>query len=124
MATGVDDPSKDGFARRPIGVALEHLFNRGELIVAKDAVSAGVYHRAKNLIHGGKQDAADAIQMGGGTLGSADKVVNKNMNCGKLPGDSGGGADGGHEAREWATEEAECEPHEEWGSLSHPPGEA
>jgi hypothetical protein len=78
---GVNDPSKDGFARRPVGVALEHLFNRGGLI-AKDAVT-GV-HRAKTLIHGGKQDSADAIQTGGGTLGSTDKVINKNINCGKL----------------------------------------
>jgi hypothetical protein len=60
-----DDPSKDGFARRPIGVTLEHLFDRGGLI-AKDA--ATWVHRAKNLIHGGKQDAADLVQMGGGTL--------------------------------------------------------
>jgi hypothetical protein len=78
---GVDDPSKDGFAGSPIGVSLEHFFDRGGLIV-KDAV-IGV-HWAKNLIDGGKQDAADTIQMGGGTLGSTDKVVNKNINGGKL----------------------------------------
>jgi hypothetical protein len=35
---GVDDPSKDGFACRPICVALEHLFDRGGLIT-KDAVT-------------------------------------------------------------------------------------
>ena len=39
---------------------------------------------AKNLINGGKQDAADSIQTGGGTLGSTNKVVNKNINGGKL----------------------------------------
>jgi len=77
----VDDPSKDGFARSPIGVALEHLFDRGGLI-AIDAVIGVDW--AKNLINGGKQDAADSIQTGGGTLGSTDKVVNKNINGGKL----------------------------------------
>ena len=63
---GVDDPSKDGFARSPIGVSLEHFFDRGGLI-SRDAV-IGV-HGAKNLIDGGKQDAADSIQTDGGTLG-------------------------------------------------------
>jgi hypothetical protein len=64
-------------------VAFEHLFDRGGLI-AKDAVT-WVQHRAKNLIHGGrKQDAADWVQTGGGTLGSADKVVNKNIDCCEL----------------------------------------
>jgi hypothetical protein len=36
-------------------------------------------HREKNLIHGGKQDAADSVQTGGGTLCSADTVVDKNI---------------------------------------------
>jgi hypothetical protein len=56
---GVDDPSKDGLAHQPIGVALEHFFDRGGLI-AKDADTW--VHRAKTLIHGGKQDTADSVQ--------------------------------------------------------------
>jgi hypothetical protein len=55
---GVDDPSKNGFTRRPMGVALEHLSDRGGLF-AKDAVTA--VHRAKYRIHGGKQNAADSV---------------------------------------------------------------
>jgi hypothetical protein len=63
----------DGFACRPIGVALEHRFHSGWLI-AKDVVTS--VHRAKNLIHGGKQDAADSsAQTGGaGTLSRNSKV--------------------------------------------------
>jgi hypothetical protein len=40
MAThGVDDPSKNRFTRQPIGVALEHLFDRGGLIPKDDTVT-------------------------------------------------------------------------------------
>jgi hypothetical protein len=51
-------------------------------LIAKDAVIW--VRRAKNLIHGGKQNAADSVQTGGGTLSSANTVINKNINCSEL----------------------------------------
>jgi hypothetical protein len=99
--------SKDSFAhRRPIGVALEQLFNRGGLI-AKDAVTTTWVHRAKNLFHGGKQNAADSVQTGGGTLCSADKVVNTIIDGCELAMMGVVQVGVTKQGRGWATEEAE-----------------
>jgi predicted methyltransferase MtxX (methanogen marker protein 4) len=78
---GVDDPTKDGFASSPIGVALEHFLNGGRFIAERAVLGI---HGAKNLINSGKQDAANTIQTGRGALGSTDEVVDKNINGGEL----------------------------------------
>jgi len=76
---GVDEPPQDNFERAPAGITFEQLFH-GDNLPATCWVSTVVW--AEGVVDGVHEDAANAIDMGGASLGKGDEVIDVDVDVG------------------------------------------